>query len=559
MKQNTLICALGLALATMAASTVTMAQDAPNPNRVWVKFKSDAGTAGLLSSRGASASASTSASGLAQRIQGLRSKLAAAKLGGNTVLHYQFDRLNSAVMTLPSAEAVKALRANPEVESVEIDQPRYLMAQSVPYGIDSVKARNAWDANLDGVIDTGAATGQGIKVCVIDSGINKNHEDFAGIAMTGAVSGSGSAAAWDQDACGHGTHVAGTIAAANNGVGVVGVSPGKVSLHIVKIFGTSPGTTNGDAQCSMSFTSNLVAAAESCEQAGARIINMSLGGGAKSSSEEATFKRLADKGILSVAAAGNSGNNVQSYPAGYASVISAAAVDENNVKAGFSQFTPKVELAAPGVSTLSTVPDKSDPLLVGNSSFAANVINGSTRTTASAGWVNGGLCQTSSTTWRNKIVLCQRGTTSFYEKVNAVKSGRALGAVLYNNVAGGFEAALVNPATSKVVPSTLPAVTISKADGEAIIAGLTGQTATVDGTPSASTNSYGIKSGTSMATPHVVGAAAVVWSAKPTATAQQVRDALAATAQDIDAAGRDNNTGWGLVQIPAAIAELQSQ
>jgi len=123
-----------------------------------------------------------------------------------------------------------------------------------------------------------------------------------------------------------------------------------------------------------------------------------------------------------------------------------------------------------------------------------------------------------------------------------------------------LSAAFFNTATPpQPVTSTLPAVGISKADGETIIASLAGQTATVDATPSVSNVAYENKSGTSMATPHVAGAAAVVWSSKPTATAQQVLEALETTALDIDAAGRDNNTGWGLVRIPAAIAELQSQ
>ncbi|MGO4776316.1 S8 family serine peptidase, partial [Lysobacter sp. 2RAB21] len=70
-------------------------------------------------------------------------------------------------------------------------------------------------------------------------------------------------------------------------------------------------------------------------------------------------------------------------------------------------------------------------------------------------------------------------------------------------------------------------------------------------------NGYGYMQGTSMASPHVAGAAAVVWSARPSATAQQVRNALLTTAKDIDVAGRDNNTGWGLVQIKAAVEELK--
>jgi len=546
MKQSKLVCALGLGLATLIASTAGLAQDGPNPNRVWVKFKSGGSAA---NARGLAA-----APNLGQRIQALRSKLSAAQ-AGDAQLNYQFDRINTAVMTLASPEAVKALRANPEVESVEIDQPRYLQAQSVPYGIDQVQARDVWDANRDGVLDTGAANGSGIKVCIIDSGLNKNHEDFAGMTITGYPTG------WDTDTCGHGTHVAGTIAAVNNDKGVVGVSPGKVSLHIVKIFGSNGYNGSQHGQCSWTYSSTLADAAQRCQAAGAKIISMSLGGPSASTAERTAFQNVADAGVLSIAAAGNDGNNTQSYPAGYASVVSVAAVDSGNVKASFSQYTPKVELSAPGVDVLSTFPLKNDPLVVGTSSFAATPVGGSKQASASAGWVNGGLCQTSSTTWRSKIVVCQRGTNTFYEKVSKAQSAKAAGVVIYNNVDGAFGPALYTGTAPNLTPvtSTLPAVAISKADGEYLVANLAGKTASVDATPSVDNAGYEKMSGTSMATPHVSGSAAVVWSAKPSATAQQVRDALDATAKDIDAAGRDDNTGWGLVQIPAAIAELQSQ
>lgn len=546
MKQSKLVCALGLGLATLIASTAGLAQEGPNPNRVWVKFKSGGSAANARSL--------AAAPNLGQRIQALRGKLSAAQ-AGDAQLNYQFDRINTAVMTLASPEAIKALRANPEVESVEIDQPRYLQAQSVPYGIDQVQARDVWDANRDGVLDTGAANGSGIKVCIIDSGLNKNHEDFAGMTITGYPTG------WDTDTCGHGTHVAGTIAAVNNDKGVVGVSPGKVSLHIVKIFGSNGYNGSGHGQCSWTYSSTLADAAQRCQAAGAKIINMSLGGPSASTAERTAFQSVADAGVLSIAAAGNDGNNTQSYPAGYASVVSVAAVDSSNVKASFSQFTPKVELAAPGVDTLSTFPLKNDPLVVGTSSFAATPVGGSKQASASAGWVNGGLCQTSSTTWKSKIVVCQRGTNTFYEKVSKAQSAKAAGVVIYNNVDGAFAPALYTGTAPNLtaVTSSLPAVAISKADGEYLVANLAGKTASVDATPSVDNAGYEKMSGTSMATPHVSGSAAVVWSAKPTATAQQVRDALDTTAKDIDAAGRDDNTGWGLVQIPAAIAELQSQ
>jgi subtilisin family serine protease len=191
---------------------------------------------------------------------------------------------------------------------MEQDAKRYPMAQVSPYGIAQVQAPDAVAVGADG---------SGIKVCIIDSGIKSNHEDFAGVAMTGQ-----SGQNWGSDSCGHGTHVAGTIAAANNNVGVVGVSPGKVSLHIVKVF--------DGASCGWSYSSSLIAAANECASAGAKIISMSLGGGSSSTTESNGFANLYSQGVLSIAAAGNAGNTTKSYPASYDSVMSVAG-------GGFSQ------------------------------------------------------------------------------------------------------------------------------------------------------------------------------------------------------------------------------
>ncbi len=98
--------------------------------------------------------------------------------------HYRFEDLNSFVVTVPE-QALNGLRNNPNVVSIEEDAIRYPAAQEVPYGIDMVQARDVWDANRDNVIDAGAPTGAGIKVCIIDSGLWTGHEDFAGISVTG--------------------------------------------------------------------------------------------------------------------------------------------------------------------------------------------------------------------------------------------------------------------------------------------------------------------------------------------------------------------------------------
>lgn len=506
MKQQKLVRMLGIGLASMLAAGAANAAQ-PDANRVLVKFKA-----------GAKAGAQK-----ALQASGAR-------------FHHTFDDLNTFAVTVP-AQALQGLRNNPNIEFVEADAPRYATAQSVPYGIDNVQARDVWDVNRDGAIDAGAPTGSGMKVCVIDSGINANHEDFAGIAMTGYPTG------WNTDTCGHGTHVAGTIAAANNATGVVGVSPGKVSLHIIKVFSGS--------SCAWTYTSSLVDAANRCQSAGAKVISMSLGGPSKSMTEQRAFDKLNTAGILSIAAAGNDGNSTLSYPASYPNVVSVAAVDANNVHADFSQFNAAVDIAAPGVAINSTYPLEYYSLRVGAQSFAQNPVTGAASAAVTSGIVNGGRC-TAAGSWAGKVVLCERGDVSFLQKVDSVIAGGGVGVVIYNNVAGeALHATLGDNVTRNI-----PAVGITQADGQAIVAGLLGQTAVVDGAPHTTNIGYTAMDGTSMATPHVSGVAAVVWSAKPTATNAQVRNALLVTAKDIDAAGFDNNTGWGLVQAKAAITEL---
>ena len=106
------------------------------------------------------------------------------------------------------------------------------------------------------------------------------------------------------------------------------------------------------------YSSSLAAAANQCGDAGANVISMSLGGGRPSKLEMLAFERLQAKGVLSVAAAGNDGTGAILFPAGYPNVLMVGALDQNKAWAPFSQYNHKVELAAPGVGVLSTVPPK---------------------------------------------------------------------------------------------------------------------------------------------------------------------------------------------------------
>jgi serine protease len=468
---------------------------------------------------------------LVQFTPGAKAHVERALQGAGARFHYTFDELNAFAVTVP-AQALNGLRNNPNIELIEQDEPRYPMAQTVPYGITMVQAPE--------LVATGA-NGSGIKVCVIDSGIKADHEDFSGVAMGGFAS---AGQTWNTDSCGHGTHVAGTIAAANNNVGVIGVSPGAVDLHIVKVF--------DGAGCGWSYSSSLIDAATKCRDAGAKVINMSLGGGRASRTEESGFNSLYNtSGILSIAAAGNGGNTTKSYPASYASVVSVAAIDSTKALASFSQRNDAVELAAPGVNVLSTYPIDEGSVKVGTTTYSAAAMDGSPALERTAGWVSGGRCtSTGSGAFTGKVVLCERGDISFADKVLNVQNGGGVAAIVYNNVSGAFGGTLNGTAT------TIPSVSLSQEDGQDMLATGGGKQATVNTIIKTNVNAYAALDGTSMASPHVAGVAAIVWSAKPTATNQQVRDALTSTAEDLGAAGRDNSFGFGLVRAKAAADAL---
>ena len=467
----------------------------------------------------------------------VKSAVAAAK--GN--IKHDIFGMDAMAIEVP-AVALKGLQNNPNVAYIEEDVIRkpfaltspstgtpYATGQLVPYGIKMVQADILPDTN---------ATNR--KVCIIDSGINRDHEDLVGNVMAGEYdAGTGW---WYTDENSHGTHVAGTIAAVNNaGTGVVGVNANKkLKLHIVKVFSAA----------GWAYSSTLASAANKCGAAGANVISMSLGGGRKTKTEENAFIKLQSAGVLSIAAAGNDGNTVISYPAGYASVMMVGAVDENKAWATFSQYNSAVEIAGPGVAVLSTVPmgtGSEAVLSVGASTYAPGAMEGSPVTTATAPLANFGIGDTVNTAVAGKVCLIARGTVDFATKVSNCQASGGVGAVVYNNVAGAFGGTLGTTVTN------IPSVTATDTDGAAMMNQL-GQSATVGITAS----NYAYFDGTSMATPHVSAVAALVWSYFPSCTGAQIRSSLTKSAQDLGTAGRDTKYGFGLVQAKAAHDRIAS-
>lgn len=445
-------------------------------------------------------------------------------------------------------QAAEALAKNPNVELVETDPRRYPYAwtnstslgETTPYGIKAV------EANL-------LAAGANISdcyVCIIDSGYFKQHDDLQNVNVIAAPQGTENVF---EDGCGHGSHVAGTVAAmAGNGTGVVGVNGGSnLNLVISRVFGND---------CKWAYASSLVKALDACKAkrpAGKQmVISMSLGGSLKSRTEDSAFTKAHNEGFLSIAAAGNDGNSRVSYPAGYAAVVSVAAVDANEQKASFSQYNSDVELAAPGVSVLSTVPWIGSSITVDSVKYLGSHISNSGKTDGVSGpLVNGGRC-TSTGSWSGAVVLCERGDVSFKVKVDNVTNSGGKAAVIYNNVPGGF-AGTCDDGTGTTCSGV--GIGISQEDGQYLVA----NKLNITGTAAASTSpvcgdgqtvgcGYEAWDGTSMATPHVSAVAALIWSHGITRTNADVRSALQKTAKDLGAAGRDSNFGYGLIKAVRA-------
>jgi len=466
-----------------------------------------------------------------------------AKAMGGRVTR-DLSRLGATAVEVPASKVAhfKALvgAANVEVDAVRTISGRSPAAsaglqgaavagtQVVPYGIPLVQADQV----------KGAGSWQPV-VCIIDSGIDGKHEDLKKLTMTGknfTTSGK-----WNTDENGHGTHVAGTVAGVDNKLGVVGVNGNnQVVLRINKVFdasGSAPSSTIADAMMD-------------CLDSGANVVSMSLGGASATAVEKNAVKALDAAGILSIAAAGNAGDTSISYPAGFKEVVSVAAVDSNKAWATFSQYNADVEIAGPGVLTLSSVPTGTGvigSLSVDGTSYEAIAMTGSAQGSVSAPLYDFGLGQVDDGGVAGKVCLISRGAITFAEKVTRCEANGGVGAVIYNNVPGNF-AGTLNGA-----PTTIPSMSVSQADGAILMTKL-GVTANA----AVQTSNYAYLSGTSMATPHVSGVAGLVWSFHPECTADQIRKVLNKTAMDLGDAGRDDKFGNGLVQAKAALKKLDA-
>lgn len=219
----------------------------------------------------------------------------------------------------------------------------------LPWGIDRINADLAW----------ATSTAAGVKVAIIDTGIDLVHPDLKDNIKGGynAINPLKSA----NDDNGHGTHVAGIVGAVDNDIGVIGVGP-QVNLYAIKVLNAA----------GSGYLSDVIEGLDWAIANRMQVVNMSLGTSADIQSFHDAIVRVNQKGITQVAAAGNSGGSVI-YPAAYPEVIAVSATDNTDTIASWSSRGPEIDLAAPGVSIYSTYKGQTYKTLSGTSMAAPHV------------------------------------------------------------------------------------------------------------------------------------------------------------------------------------------
>ncbi|MEK7813111.1 MAG: S8 family peptidase [Candidatus Desantisbacteria bacterium] len=221
--------------------------------------------------------------------------------------------------------------------------------ETLPWGVDRIDAEFAW-------INT---TGVGVKTAILDTGIDVDHPDLANN-LAGGVNIINPKRLFDDDN-GHGTHVAGIVAAVDNEVGVIGTAK-QASLYGVKVLDR---TGSG-------WMSDIIAGLEWCINNRMDIVNMSLGASSYSQVFQEAITAVYKAGIVQIAAAGNDGGPV-SYPAAYTEVVAVSATDNWDYIPSWSNFGPEIDLCAPGVAVYSTYKGGGYKELSGTSMAAPHV------------------------------------------------------------------------------------------------------------------------------------------------------------------------------------------
>jgi subtilisin family serine protease len=462
---------------------------------------------------------------------------------------YRYKYIDAVAATIPSDQA-STLAGKAGIRYVEGSRQFYPLGrlrQTTDYGVSKIQAPAAWALGQRGA---------GVKVGIFDSGIDLQHPDLQ---VAGGIDLIGDGHGMD-DCLGHGTHVAGIVGARDNKTGTVGVAP-SASLYVMRFFDCEGGGATEERE---------LKGLEWAIDNGMQVINMSFGcctfeglvtAPIPSEAEEEMMNAAYARGIVLIAASGNASEPVVSFPAGYESVVAVGATDENDQLAIFSSFGTDQELTAPGVNNLSTFPvgtgQTTDLTVNSDSGRALDAIamefaglTGKKGIRASTIYAGLGATSADFGDCAGKTALVTRGGTTFAAKTEAAMDAGCSAIIVHNNQPGNFNGTLGTPAASDGRP-WIPAVSISLDEGLY----LKNQ---IDSKPTTTTllnvkGDYALLSGTSMASPHASGVAALVRGKNPSLTPDQVRAILRSSVDDKGAPGWDPLYGYGRVNALKAV------
>lgn len=410
-----------------------------------------------------------------------------------------------------------------------------------PWGIYAVKAPEAWDL---------AGKGANSRVVVLDTGVDKDHPALASRFEKGRdfTNSRGLPYPFFDDQ-GHGTHVAGTVLADGVTTGLHGVAP-EASLLAGKV-------------CAARGCSSvaIISGVNWAVEEGVDVVNMSLGGPFGSDFARRAYEAAEEADVLIVAAAGNDGVGRVGFPAAYETTFAVGAIDSTLAKADFSQWGPELDIVAPGVDVLSSVPqgtgaastvriDLGEGMVevrsegMDGSAIAEDLIGGEI--------VFAGLGKPedfNGVDVAGKIALIERGEIAFGDKAREAISNGAIGVLIFNNEPGVMKGTLQGQVA-------VPVAMISQEVGQNMVekSGVT-ISAEIGITPS----DYASFQGTSMASPHVAGVAALIRSANPELTSAQVKDIMRNTTVALDGDNAENQLGAGLVDAHAGVEAAMAE
>ena len=254
--------------------------------------------------------------------------------GAKGIIKRTYNLIPAMAVTLPE-QAIENLHQSPHVAYVE--------SNAIFTATDEYD--DSWGVEHIGadLVHTSGNKGTGVKIAVIDTGIDYNHPDLDANYAGGWDYIYNDAFPYDDSTNSHGTHVAGILSAEENGTGVIGVAP-EAEIYAVKVLDSDGyGTLEG-----------VIAGIEWAANNGMDIANLSLEGPTSQPLQNACAQAF-NAGVLLVAAGGNTSGGAVKYPGGYSSVIAVTAVNAFNQKASFSPLGSALELSAPGVNILSTI------------------------------------------------------------------------------------------------------------------------------------------------------------------------------------------------------------